>query len=104
MRHSKLVGAVSNCAVSTYHGPYAVRLKTAPTGGESVHLFLESTIVCGLDRNLTDCTTKDHLPTRRRFNELIVTILNISISCIALMDQNTKPLRQVLTTGKLVLV
>ena len=45
MGHSKLVGAVSNCAVSTYHGPYAVRLKTAPTGGESVHLFLESTIV-----------------------------------------------------------
>ena len=44
MRHSKLVGAVSNCAVSTYHGIYAVRGKTAPTGGESVHLFLESTI------------------------------------------------------------
>ena len=45
MRHSKLVGAVSNCAVSTYPGTYAVRLKTAPTRGESVHLFLESTIV-----------------------------------------------------------
>jgi len=45
MRHSKLVGAVSNCAVSTYHGTYAVRLKTAPTGDESVHLFLESTIM-----------------------------------------------------------
>ena len=44
MRHSKLVGAVSNCAASTYHGTYTVRLKTAPTGGESVHLFLESTI------------------------------------------------------------
>ena len=54
MRHSKLVGAVSNPdlsgsresgqAVSTYHGTYAVRLKTAPTGGESIHLFLESTI------------------------------------------------------------
>ena len=61
MRQSKLVGAVSNpdlsgsrlsrCnrgesgqAVSTYHDTYAVRLKTAPTGGESVHLFLESTI------------------------------------------------------------
>ena len=43
MTHSKpvrlgsLVGAVSNCA-------YAVRGKTAPTGGESVYLFLESTI------------------------------------------------------------
>ncbi len=44
MGHSKLVGAVSNCAVSAYHGTYAVRLKTAPTGGESVLLFLESTI------------------------------------------------------------
>ena len=44
MRHSKLVGAVSNCAVSAYHGTYAVRLETAPTGGESVLLFLESTI------------------------------------------------------------
>ena len=63
MRHAKLVGAVSNPdtsgsresgqAVSTDHGTYAVRLKTAPTGpdgsgsksrGESVHLFLESTI------------------------------------------------------------
>ena len=42
MGHSKLVGAVSNPdlsgsresgqAVSTYHGPYAVRLQTAPTG------------------------------------------------------------------------
>ena len=31
MEHSKLVGAVSNCAVSTDHGIYAVRLKTAPT-------------------------------------------------------------------------
>ena len=49
MRHAKpgvrktklpfyhLVGAVSNCA-------YAVRLKTAPTGGESVYFLLESTI------------------------------------------------------------
>ena len=27
-----MVGAVSNCAVSTDHGIYAVRLKTAPTG------------------------------------------------------------------------
>ena len=45
MGHSKLVGAVSNCVVSTYHGTYAVRLKTAPTGGDSVHLFLESTII-----------------------------------------------------------
>ena len=45
MRRSKLVGTVSNCAVSTYHGIYAVRLKTAPTGGESVVLFLESIIV-----------------------------------------------------------
>ena len=46
MRHAKLVGAVSNCAVSTYHGIYAVRLKTAPTGGGSVLLFLEfSTII-----------------------------------------------------------
>ena len=44
MEHSKLVGAVSNCAVSTYPGTYAVRLQTAPTGGESVHLFLEFTI------------------------------------------------------------
>ena len=48
MRHSKLVGAVSNCAVSTYPGTYAVRLETAPTGGESVHLFLQSTIICGV--------------------------------------------------------
>ena len=34
---SRLVGAVYNCA-------YAVRSKTASTGGESVYLFLESTI------------------------------------------------------------
>ena len=34
---SRLVGTVSNCA-------YAVRFPTAPTGGESVYLFLESTI------------------------------------------------------------
>ena len=34
----RLVGTVSNCA-------YAVRLETAPTGGESVYLFLEFTIV-----------------------------------------------------------
>ena len=33
----RLVGAVSNCA-------YAVRLQTAPTGGESIYLFLESAI------------------------------------------------------------
>ena len=45
MRYSKLVGAVPNCAVSAYHGTYAVRLETAPTGGESVLLFLESTII-----------------------------------------------------------
>ena len=32
MKHPKLVGAVSNCAVSTDHGIYAVRLETAPTG------------------------------------------------------------------------
>jgi hypothetical protein len=32
-----LVGTVSNSA-------YAVRLETAPTGGESVYLFLEFTI------------------------------------------------------------
>ena len=44
MRHSKLVGAVSNCAVSTYHGTDAVRFLTAPSGGASVHLFLESPI------------------------------------------------------------
>ena len=45
MKHSKLVGAVSNCAVSTHHGTYAVRLETAPTGGgESVYLFFEFTI------------------------------------------------------------
>ena len=44
MRHAKLVGAVSNCAVSTYHGTYTVRGKNAPTKGESVHLFLEFTI------------------------------------------------------------
>ena len=47
MRYSKLVSAVSNCAD-------AVRLETAPTGDESVHLFLESTIfesrlICGLN-------------------------------------------------------
>ena len=36
----RLVGTVSNCA-------YAVRLETAPTGGESVHSFLEVTIVIG---------------------------------------------------------
>ena len=51
MRHSKpgrlgkrnyrLVGTVFNCA-------YAVRLETAPTGGESVYLFLESTIILGI--------------------------------------------------------
>ena len=35
---SRLVGTVSNCA-------YAVRLETAPTGGESVYLFLEFTII-----------------------------------------------------------
>ena len=36
---SRLVGTVSNCAD-------AVRLETAPTGGgESVHLFLEFTII-----------------------------------------------------------
>ena len=34
---SRLVGTVSNSA-------YAVRLETAPTGGESVYLFLEFTI------------------------------------------------------------
>ena len=34
----RLVGTVSNCA-------YAVRLETAPTGGASVYLFLEFTIV-----------------------------------------------------------
>ena len=34
---SRLVGTVSNCA-------YAVPLETAPTGGESVYLFLEFTI------------------------------------------------------------
>ena len=34
----RLVGAVSNCA-------YAVRLKTAPTAGDSVYLSLESTII-----------------------------------------------------------
>ena len=34
---SRLVGTVSNCA-------YAVRFLTAPTGGESVYLFLEFTI------------------------------------------------------------
>ena len=54
MEHAKLVGAVSNPdtsgsresgqAVSAYRGTYAVRLKTAPTGGESVLLFLEFTI------------------------------------------------------------
>ncbi len=44
MEHSKLVGTVSNCAVSTYHGIYAVRFSTAPTEGESVRLFLEFTI------------------------------------------------------------
>ena len=54
MRHSKLVGTVSNCAVLTYHSTYAVQLetlvtiyRTAPTGGESVYLFLESTIITG---------------------------------------------------------
>ena len=52
MRHSKPVrlktaptglgcGAVEN---RPYRGAVAVRLQTAPTGGESVHLFLESTI------------------------------------------------------------
>ena len=45
MRHFELVGAVSNCAVSAYHGIYAVRFLTAPTGGESVLLFLTSTII-----------------------------------------------------------
>ena len=35
---SRLVGTVSNCA-------HAVRVETAPTGGESVYLFLEFTIV-----------------------------------------------------------
>ena len=35
---SKLVGAVSNCAD-------AVRLETAPTGGESAYLFLEFTMI-----------------------------------------------------------
>ena len=35
---SHLVGTVFSCAD-------AVRLQTAPTGGESVHLFLEFTIV-----------------------------------------------------------
>ena len=33
-----LVGTVSNCA-------YSVLLQTAPTGGEGVYLFFESTIV-----------------------------------------------------------
>ena len=32
MEHSKLVGAVSNCAVSTDHDIYAVRFPPAPTG------------------------------------------------------------------------
>ena len=41
MGHSKLVGAVSNCAVSTHHGTYAVRLQTAPTG-ERKCLFIFS--------------------------------------------------------------
>ena len=40
MKHSKLVGAVSNCAVSTHHGTYVVRLKTAPTGGRKCIYFL----------------------------------------------------------------
>ena len=53
MRHSKLVGTVSNCTVSTYHGPHAVRLKTAPTGGESVHLLLESTINAPISHQLS---------------------------------------------------
>ena len=54
MRHSKLVGAVSNPdtsgsresgqAVSTYHGPYAVRLQTAPTEVESILLFRTYTV------------------------------------------------------------
>ena len=44
MGHSKLVGAVSNCAVSTDHGTYAVRFPTAPARGESVYLFLAFTI------------------------------------------------------------
>ena len=35
---SRLVGTVSNCAD-------AVRLETAPTGGESVYLFFDFTII-----------------------------------------------------------
>ena len=50
MKHSKLVpqlpfcrlvGNVSNCA-------YAVRLETAPTGGESVYLCLDFTIIIAI--------------------------------------------------------
>ena len=45
---SCLVGTVSNCAD-------AVRLKTAPTGGERVYLFLEFTI----NYHLTSLTVAD---------------------------------------------
>ena len=39
MGHAKLVGAVSNCAVLTYHGTYAVRLENE-IAGERKCLFI----------------------------------------------------------------
>ena len=56
MRHSKLVGTVSNPdlsgqAVSTYHGPYAVRLKTAPTPIISLQVYPDVSGIYRGDRN-----------------------------------------------------
>ena len=73
MEHSKLVGAVSNCAVSTYHGIYAVRLetlvtidRTAPTGGRKCPFIFRihhnrshatETDITTFDMNWTTATT-----------------------------------------------
>ena len=70
MKHSKphlpfsrLVGGVFNCAD-------AVRLETAPTGGESVYLFLEFTIICVLLYHKA-CDTMDIIPILVKDNALL---------------------------------
>ena len=46
----RLVGAVSNCAYAVRSDKSRPGLETAPTGGESVHLFLELTIAAERDQ------------------------------------------------------